>query len=93
MSKGLEALEKILNQELVKSGKYRKTIRDIASVGQVITIHKELKALEIIKKKNFDLFYLQDSKDLEMYNDACDHFRNLCYLTQEEYNLLKEVLC
>ena len=53
---------------------------------------KQKKALEIIKEKNFDLFYLQDSKDLEMYNDACDHFRNLCYLTQEEYNLLKEVL-
>lgn len=53
---------------------------------------QELKVLEIIKNKNFDLFYLQDSKDLEMYNDACDHFRNLCYLTQEEYDLLKEWL-
>lgn len=53
---------------------------------------QELKALEIIKNKNFDLFYLQDSKDLEMYNDTCDHFRNLCYLTQEEYDLLKEWL-
>ena len=53
---------------------------------------KQKEALEIIKKKNFDLFYLQDSKDLEMYNDACDHYRNLSYLTQEEYDLLKEVL-
>ena len=55
-------------------------------------VEKELKALEIVKEKNFDLYYLQDSKDLEMYNDACDHYRNLCYLTQEEFDLLKEVL-
>ena len=62
------------------------------TVLKMRSVDKKLKALEIIKKKNFDLFYLQDSKDLEMYNDACDHFRNLCYLTQEEYDLLKEVL-
>lgn len=60
--------------------------------SKVLNLVKAIRALEIIKNKNFDLFYLQDSKDLEMYNDACDIHRNLCYLTQEEYDLLKEVL-
>ena len=79
MSKGLEAL-----QEMRRYG--------AVMIPNCEIIEKELKALEIIKNKNFDLFYLRDSKDLESYNDACDYFRNLSYLTQEEYDLLREVL-
>lgn len=56
-------------------------------------IEKELEAIEILKDKNIDLFYLQDTTELERYNDACDYYRNLSYLTQEEYDLLKETLC
>ena len=95
MSKGLEALES-LRQEcnatyFDEKGKQWWTT-DKKSDYRCNIIETALKALEIIKKKNFDLYYLQDSKDLEMYNDTCDHYRNLCYLTQEEYDLLKEVL-
>ena len=50
MSKGLEALENILNQKLVKPDKYRKTIGDIASVGQVAIIQKELEDYEETKE-------------------------------------------
>ena len=82
MNKCLECLN-YLKERISDNAIFRGCIKDI---------EKKLKALEIIKNKNFDLFYLQDSKDLEQYNDCCDHFRNLCYLTQEEYDLLKEVI-
>ena len=85
MSKGLEVLN-----SLIETMPF--AFLESNTMKELKIIEKELKALEVIKNKNFDLFYLQDSKDLEMYNDACDSFRNLCYLTQEEYDLLKEVL-
>lgn len=96
MSKGLEALEKVEDffidyGSFDETGEY-KTYISLYQTPEYQVIRKELKALEIIKNKNFDLFYLQDSKDLEQYNDCCDIHRNLCYLTQEEYDLLKEVL-
>lgn len=50
---------------------------------------KELKALEIIKEKEVNVFIFLHSGDLETYNDMVEDNRKL---TQEEYDLLKEVL-
>lgn len=48
---------------------------------------KKLKALEIIKKKKVNVRFLISCKTLKEYNDVIsDH------LTQDEYDLLKEVL-
>ena len=54
-------------------------------------ISKKLKALEIIKEKelNVFIFFFLHSGDLETYNDMAEDNRKL---TQEEFNLLKEVL-
>lgn len=51
---------------------------------------KELKALEITKEKLVNLFHLAYTDTKEAYNDlVSEHYREL---TQEEYDLLKEVL-
>lgn len=77
MSKELESLNKI-----AYSYGYDENIK---------IIEKSLKALDIIKKKEVNVFVLLHSGNLKIYNDYC------CYnekeqLTQEEYDLLKEVL-
>ena len=53
---------------------------------------KELKALEIIKKKGILVNGLIKSKDLGEYNTLCNYYQMSELLTQEEYELLKEVL-
>ena len=52
-------------------------------------MNKELKALEIIKEKQVNVFIFLHSGDLETYNDMVEYNRKL---TQYEYDLLKEVL-
>ena len=57
-------------------------------------IEKELKALEIIKEKEADIYGIKNSIDVYDYNVGVeneDNFENRV-LTQDEYNLLKEVL-
>ena len=51
------------------------------------TIEKELKALEIIKNKEVDIKAFNDLTNLGDYNYYCEP-----ELTQEEYDLLKEIL-
>lgn len=53
----------------------------------------KLKALEIIKKKDVHIFWLKESETLEEYNKELLK-RSMVdrLLTQEEYDLLKEVL-
>ena len=92
MSKGLDALNIIGNYQVcINYG-----LDEYEAIKNVIpnsfdTIQKELKVLEIIKEKRVNAFALSMSKTLESYN-------NLLYvyperqLTQEEYELLKEVL-
>ena len=58
---------------------------------------KELKALKIIKEKGVSLWTLKNSNNVEQYNDTrncCiyDSFAFVKELTQEEYDLLREVL-
>lgn len=52
-------------------------------------LENALKALEIIKEKEVNVFIFLHSGDLETYNDMVEDNRKL---TQEEYDLLKEVL-
>lgn len=52
-------------------------------------ISKTLKAFDIIKEKEVNVFIFLHSGDLETYNDMVEDNRKL---TQEEYDLLKEVL-
>ena len=49
----------------------------------------KLKALEIIKEKEVNVFIFLHSGDLETYNEMVEDNRKL---TQEEYDILKEVL-
>ena len=76
--KGLETLQEIKSKpfswEKLKDSLY--------------TIEKELKALEIIKNKELNVFFIKryTRKD---FNFMCRYEQQL---TQEEYNLLKEVL-
>ena len=54
---------------------------------------KKFKALKIIKKKGILVNGLIQSKDLEEYNIMCLNHGMTELLTQEEYELLKEILC
>lgn len=60
-------------------------------------IEKELKALEIIKEKGIDYHSISAIKQSKDYEDYLDLVKNLITvvfkLTQEEFDLLKEVLC
>ena len=79
MIKGLEALKHLY----LRSSDYTNAI----CVMDYETIQKELTALEIIRNKKVNCDALYYSKSLEKYN------RNtVTDLTQEEYDLLKEVL-
>jgi len=53
------------------------------------TIEKELKALEIVKKKRVIMTWIYDCKSIHEYNSLVI---GKYMLTEEEYDLLKEVL-
>lgn len=95
MSKGLEALE-IVKAAMLSSGNcLLNSLWDYANA-----IEKELKALEIIKEKKvnvdflrwecFPLDWFTHPEGLIEYNDSISMTQK--ELTQEEYDLLKEVL-
>lgn len=75
MSKGLEAL----NSLKISCRQNMDTIPYRNNKWRFKTIEKELRALEVIKKKMFN-----GKDDLVVLGDI--------YLTQEEFDLLKEVL-
>lgn len=99
MNKELDVLERIkthFKDNCVNDWEYSKEFHYEEDLS---TIEKSLKALEIIKKKEVDvhilltLIHYHKENALTEYNkyiinDYCDLF----ILTQEEYNLLKEVL-
>ena len=82
--KGLEALQDLYARLSVKS--------DISELDipleDYYTIEKELKALEIIKNKELNIYFVK-RMSLEDFNFCCQYQQQL---TQEEYDLLKEVL-
>lgn len=82
MSKGLDALKRTI--ERLQNGE-KIIVRDY------VVIEKELEAFEIIKKKNVSITMLKLGVDLKTYNmwwTAGEEY----WLTQEEYDLLQEVL-
>lgn len=95
MSKGLEALKRIGIIHISKGGNRmfdEYLFREYKEEYNII--EKELKALEIIKKKevNFEVFgAFETYKDYEIYYDKKFHLIEN-KLTEEEFNLLKEAL-
>lgn len=92
MSKGLEALEKLTNY---------KCSRMSEKIECKKIIEKELKSLEIIKKRDFvDIKLLKKSKSMYEYNrrlalhyDNTPRNNDICLIqNEEEFELLKEVL-
>ena len=77
MSKGLKALDRVIRNPIF----YDTKDTDI--------IEKELKALEIIKKKRVIMTWIFDCKSIHEYNSLVI---GKYILNEEEYNLLKEVL-
>ncbi len=93
MSKGLEALAYLMERQdnLEKYGSSGKF--SISKLRLCLeTIEKELKALEIIKKKQVDIHNLLESKTYEQYNGLALWLGYKGNLTKEEFELLKEVL-
>ena len=77
-------------KELEVADEQGKTVVDILPY-KCKQVEKSLKALEIIKEKNVDIFLLKVASSVEHYN--CNLVKPLeKELTQEEFNLLKEVL-
>ena len=77
MSKGLYALNRV-----------KANLQDCEGNDYKI-IEKELKALEIIIKKNVDTTFLKGCLTLSEYNGSVISLNDLL---QDEYDLLKEVL-
>lgn len=59
---------------------------------ELAELEKELKAFEIIKKKNVNIKDLEEADGLANYNMWYYRLNYDYYLTQEEFDLLKEAL-
>lgn len=94
MSKGSEALDRLINEVEKDSRTVSFLFHDIESWEEdKELVLKELKALEIIKIKKVNVWSLYTSfrtKELWAYNNGT--IAREYKLTQEEYELLKEVL-
>ena len=87
MSKGLEALERIKNWELFID--FEIDTNGMEEFGEEIKIiEKELKAFDIIKQKQVNVKCIMSGWGLGKYNSYKSHEK----LTEEEYDLLREVL-
>ena len=86
MSKALEALERIGNEYSIDESVFYK--EDFKQVRM------ELEALEIIKEKECDMrwfkYCIKVNSEVETYNNGLPEYYEK--LTQEQFNLLKEVL-
>ena len=83
MSKELEIIKKWKSQIYWN--------KDFGWEEELEIIEKSLKALEIIKEKRCDIYLLMECERLEHYNEN-DYLSSDQALTQEEFDLLKEVL-
>lgn len=70
-----------------------KRLESVDRIGEMfcVNVDKKLKALEIIKEKRVNACEIINSKDVREYNWSI-HTPKKYPLTQEEYDLLKEVL-
>lgn len=90
----LEALEELKNYSLVTYDEDGNE-EDWISFGKlepniIEAIEKELIVLAIIKKKNIDILNFKFADTLEEYNNYTGY--DVKELTQEEFDLLKEML-
>jgi len=77
-------------------------INKILNTDEFKCINKKLKSIEIIKEKRVDVSWLMkcfgfienstNEEECDYYNNNYEAYRNSKPLTQEEYDLLKEVL-
>ena len=99
MSKELEAWKRVRESAENADGDAA-----VYEIGDCDIVEKELKALEIIKNKGVFVHFLRQSENVEVYNSCMivafkemakkDYegvVKKFC-LTQEEFDLLKEVL-
>ena len=89
----LEFICKILNEKRIDvKWLFKKDYNTIKNA--LLKAQKDRKALEIIKEKNVacDLLTNPDVMDYKKYNSHCDKYDFIVPLTEEEFNLLKEVL-
>lgn len=105
---GLEALNKFINNfaeyyvisqhQYLNATNLQTAVEFLARSEECKTIEKSIKALEIIKKKNVAVAMLKSCGTVERYNTIAfyeEDFKDKDYarkLTQEEFDLLKEVL-
>ena len=87
----LEALEKL--KENIRNEKHKYKLANIVSLT---IIEPSLKVLQIILEKKVNFGYLVQLVDLFGYDEALEQYNRSCFgtieeLTQEEYDLLKEV--
>lgn len=86
MTKGLEALKRITLKDFI--------LNDDSSLIDIKIIEKELKALETIKEKKVFvanlIYHFEYDDNVINYNRHCGWAKS--ELTQQEYDLLKEVL-
>ena len=86
---GLEALDKLAKQIELDEDVDFWEIRNAH-----LLVEKSLKALEIIKEKDVDVSWLKycikENMIVEAYNSGYPEYHK--HLTEEEFNLLKEVL-
>ena len=94
VEKILSTRAKKVDEEIIKQLKNigeEKGINELILIDEskVLNLIKAVRALEIIKEKEVNVFIFLHSGDLETYNDIVEDNRKL---TEEEYDLLKEVL-
>ena len=91
MNKGLEALKFVKELPHANGG----VVGNYTNKWDIIENH--LKALEIIKNKQIDVWLFNSNDNFNDYNwaiELCYHREKASdyYLTEEEYELLKEVI-
>ena len=98
MSEGLESLHhpriELAKIDISAEGKQDIAYMPFYKTKQYAAIEKELKALELIKVKQIDVLYIAMFPDsLEKYNKHVSFIgNNVWCLTQEEFDLLREVV-
>ena len=74
---------------LLASNQVTKRYSDIFEENLLQPIEKDLEVLEILKKNEISISYIEQSTSYDDYISSCDYFRNLSYITEEEYELVK----
>lgn len=92
-SKALEELENVIEEITISNADLRNTLKVsvlIATIKQALLKAEKLeKVLEIIKEKYVAIFWVKESKSVDEYNYGTGETMKL---TQQEFDLLKEVL-